>query len=194
MEKVHAEVRLRDALRDLLKVEDFEKIHVSDLCRKAGVSRVTFYSWYEDKYDLLNSVFEEMLDKSRMNFEVLQKENNPGDDPLAAYGNFLDVLLTLHETDTDFLSRAIEEEDQWLYWSYHMFIVKGLEIFMEKYTGKLDSRFPTEQTAAFLCGGLWEFIGTARKNKLSGAEIRRQSEDLLHCLLSSGIFQQSRKL
>ena len=44
---------LHDALISLLKEKTFENIKVSDICEKALINRSTFYSHYNDKYELL---------------------------------------------------------------------------------------------------------------------------------------------
>ena len=52
---------LKAALTDMLAKEDFEHISITELCRRAEVSRITFYSHYNDKYALLDDIFEDML-------------------------------------------------------------------------------------------------------------------------------------
>lgn len=42
-----------NTLIELMKDKTFEEIKVSDICNKALINRSTFYSHYEDKYDLL---------------------------------------------------------------------------------------------------------------------------------------------
>lgn len=44
---------LYDALLELLEDNSFEEIKVSDICKKALINRSTFYSHYNDKYELL---------------------------------------------------------------------------------------------------------------------------------------------
>lgn len=45
---------LLDALLTLLRRRNFNDITINDLCSEAFVSRATFYSHFNDKYDLLN--------------------------------------------------------------------------------------------------------------------------------------------
>ena len=52
---------LKAAMIEMLSKEDFEHISITELCRKADVSRITFYSHYNDKYALLDDIFEDML-------------------------------------------------------------------------------------------------------------------------------------
>ncbi|WP_223701601.1 TetR/AcrR family transcriptional regulator [Sutcliffiella deserti] len=57
---------IRMALLKLVKEKDFQKISVRDLCAYAEINRGTFYLHYQDKYDLLESVEQELLDNLRI--------------------------------------------------------------------------------------------------------------------------------
>ena len=43
---------LKQALVKMLEDTPFEKLTVAELCRRAETSRITFYTHYDDKYDL----------------------------------------------------------------------------------------------------------------------------------------------
>lgn len=61
---------LEDTLGVLLEEKSFEDIKVSDICSKAKIHRSTFYTYYNDKYELLKS----KLDKYEAKFlEFLRK-------------------------------------------------------------------------------------------------------------------------
>ena len=45
---------LFSSLLDLMREKQFEEIKVNDICSKALVNRSTFYSHYQDKYELLS--------------------------------------------------------------------------------------------------------------------------------------------
>lgn len=51
---------LKDAMIRMLSIEDFEHISVTELCKEAKVSRITFYSHYSDKQSLLDDIFNDM--------------------------------------------------------------------------------------------------------------------------------------
>lgn len=50
---------LFNSLLSLMKIKNFEKIKISDICEEALVNRSTFYAHYDDKYELLIDLFEE---------------------------------------------------------------------------------------------------------------------------------------
>ena len=68
---------LKTALIDMLAKEDFEHISITELCRRADVSRITFYSHYNDKYALLDDIFEDMLRIGTEDYYRRQREYNP---------------------------------------------------------------------------------------------------------------------
>jgi AcrR family transcriptional regulator len=52
---------IREALLKLVKEKDFAKVSVRDLCAYAEINRGTFYLHYQDKYDLLERIEQELL-------------------------------------------------------------------------------------------------------------------------------------
>lgn len=60
---------IREALIQLLLEEKFETISVSKLCQRAGINRGTFYLHYLDKYDLIETLKEEIIAQLSKNFE-----------------------------------------------------------------------------------------------------------------------------
>lgn len=47
---------IQDALAYLLEKKDFDQISIIELCKKAGVSRTSFYSHFKGKKDVVDSV------------------------------------------------------------------------------------------------------------------------------------------
>lgn len=62
--KVETQKLLEETLGTLLEEKSFEEIKVSDICAKAKIHRSTFYTYYNDKYELLKS----KLDKYEAKF------------------------------------------------------------------------------------------------------------------------------
>lgn len=63
---------LKQSLLDLMKVQSINKITVKDICEKADINRGTFYSHYDDAYDLLEQIENELREKIE---ETLTKHN-----------------------------------------------------------------------------------------------------------------------
>ncbi len=65
---------LSNALAELLAEKELRKITVQEIVDKADVSRVTFYKYYLDVYDLYDKIEEDVL--TELGLIVLQLENN----------------------------------------------------------------------------------------------------------------------
>src|SRR5260370_417169 len=52
---------LREALIELIEERGFEALTIGELTSRAMVSRAAFYRTYQDKYDLLEQIFEEAM-------------------------------------------------------------------------------------------------------------------------------------
>ncbi len=59
----HTKERLRNALVELLKTEKINKLTVTKVCAKADVNRGTFYTYFNDVYDLLEYTENEKFEK-----------------------------------------------------------------------------------------------------------------------------------
>ena len=63
-EKARTRQRLADAVKAEMERAPLDKITVSQIVERAGVTRQTFYRNFRDKYDLVNWHFEELAQKS----------------------------------------------------------------------------------------------------------------------------------
>ncbi len=55
-------ILLREALIALVEERGFEALTIGELTERAMVSRAAFYRTYQDKYDLVEQIFEEAMD------------------------------------------------------------------------------------------------------------------------------------
>ena len=60
-----------DALINLLKDNLFEEIKVSDICKTALINRSTFYAHFEDKYDLVMSLIEDLRESLSKELQMI---------------------------------------------------------------------------------------------------------------------------
>src|SRR6185312_3508346 len=52
---------LREALIELIEERNFESLTIGEITERAMVSRAAFYRNYQDKYDLVEQIFEEAM-------------------------------------------------------------------------------------------------------------------------------------
>lgn len=99
---------IRQAFFQLLESDGFRKITIGKICEVALVSRSTFYSHYQDKYDLL----EKLVDEYSALFNQLAKQR--ADAILTAQLNVLSVSeitndLKKHQSELNTLLKVHEE-------------------------------------------------------------------------------------
>ena len=66
---------LYDALINLLKEKTFEEIKVSDICQKALVNRSTFYTHFNDKYELFMSLINSLKESLQTELKSIEETN-----------------------------------------------------------------------------------------------------------------------
>ncbi|MEK3889468.1 TetR/AcrR family transcriptional regulator [Bacillus sp. FSL K6-3431] len=67
---------ITDAFLLLLQEKSLNKITVTEICKEADINRGTFYSYYNDPFDLMKSIEDEMIEK------MMSAINNSGDESL----------------------------------------------------------------------------------------------------------------
>lgn len=67
---MNIEEKVCDTLIAMMEEMPFEKIRVTSLTERAGISRSTFYVYYQSAYDVLQQVEEVLIDDIIMNQEV----------------------------------------------------------------------------------------------------------------------------
>ncbi len=68
---------LKESFIKLLEKKDISQISIKEICEDADINRTTFYAHYNDQYDLLSKIENELLDNINALFtEFDQKDNN----------------------------------------------------------------------------------------------------------------------
>lgn len=77
--KKYTRMVLKDSLIALLRVKPLTKITVKEICEKADVNRSTFYAHYQDHFDLLEKIEEEVIsniEKAFDEYDVLKDDES----------------------------------------------------------------------------------------------------------------------
>lgn len=119
---------LKDAMIRMLSTEDFERISVTELCKEAKVSRITFYSHYSDKYALLEDIFNDMLWIGTEDYYRRQEENNPERGLVRGYVNMLSAILDLYYDRFDFFQYTNPEVNPYLASRLYGIILETVEM------------------------------------------------------------------
>ena len=105
---------LKNTLISMLPEQPFEQISITELCARAEISRITFYSHYSDKYALVDEIFQDMVLLGTEDYERKQRENNPQRDEVLSYCNILDAIMELYYSRFDFFHYTAPDKNPYL--------------------------------------------------------------------------------
>ncbi len=183
--------KLRDTFIQMLQTKTFDQITVTELCDAAKMSRITFYAHYNDKYDLLEAIMQQLLDTATADFEAMQKKNNPERSTQKAYNNILDSILNLFIVYKDLLHHASQRRNPYLYYSFYQRIYRMVEAKVEEARAhnQLAPQVTSRKFSSFICTGLWAYINECNHEQNDLEQIRRETHTILNGVLSSEIFE-----
>lgn len=106
--KTETKKLIKEAFTKLLSEKGFNNLTVSDITRKAGINRGTFYLHYTDKYDLLEKLENDYINDLK---EILL--NNPDTklsnfDEIFPYNTLVEVLIYT-KNDYEFVASLASE-------------------------------------------------------------------------------------
>lgn len=93
-----------EALLELLKKKSFDSISVSDIVRRAGISRMTYYNYYHSKTEVLSDYLQEIISAYILETQTKKDIGNFHDYAhilhcLLFFDSYADFLLTLVDAD-----------------------------------------------------------------------------------------------
>ena len=84
---------MQEALMDLLQEKDFEKISITDITERAGLSRPTFYLHYKTKEDIIAEYFYEIFRETFDEYVKLWKQKKYYQPAVNAYIKIFEGIL-----------------------------------------------------------------------------------------------------
>ena len=172
---------------ELLAEVPFEQISITELCKRADISRITFYSHYSDKYALVDDIFMDMIEAGTKIYEDMQIENNPQMDPVVSYCNVLDSILILFYDNLDFFRHTAPDENPHLAFSFYNYVLQTVEMHTAKESRVIKLKYSTQRIAGFLCYGMVGFINEGHSENVPLKKLYEDARQLLMDLLKSDI-------
>lgn len=95
---------LTDALIELLKEKDFDKMSVGEICERAMIRRATFYKHFADKYELFAFVIREIQDEfeSRIDMNAYERSH-----PQTFYAMVINYTIDFVEENMDMVKSIL---------------------------------------------------------------------------------------
>lgn len=180
---------LKLTMLELLKTRPFEKISVSELCRAGDTSRITFYSHYDDKYDLIEEIFTDYAEDAVSDYYNLQAKNNPDRKALYGYYNLADCIFNLYINNRDLFAMINSEKNPYLYSAFYQHIYRSVHKYIVEHSEKMPPKYPPRQMASFICNGLWGVITECCSYTENITETRKNIMSMFNDILKSNIFE-----
>lgn len=182
---------IKNTVIKLLSNTQFEKITVSELCRIGEISRITFYTYYNDIYDLIDEMFSDYIEEAIEDYHKLQSKNNQLNEPMIGYNNMLECILNLYCNNLEFFSRATPQKNPYLYSTFFRHTFVNVDNYIKSHIAKIKPKYPSNQIASLLCSGLWGVINECYSSKKSQSIIRKNIKSIYQDILTSSIFIRS---
>lgn len=171
----------------MLDTSPFEEISITELCKQADISRITFYTHYSDKYALVDDIFQDMIQIGTDHYKKLQKENNPNQDYVKSYGNVLHAILDLYYDYYEFFGHTRPDKNPYLAFSFYNYVLRTVEKHTDKASRARHFKYTPRKIAGFLCYGMVGFMNESHTENTPLPEIREEAEQLLSALLTSDV-------
>ncbi len=178
---------LKKTIISLLDRMPFEKVSVTDICKSANISRITFYNHYNDKYGLIDDIFADYTAVGKKAYSALQRKNNPKKVPAISYTNILNCILDLYYGNMDFFQYTVPHKNPYLAFKFYDIILKTIEDHTIKEGTGYNLKYTPKQIAGFICYGLAGFINESHSVHMPIARIRKDAAQLMQNILKSDI-------
>ncbi len=114
------------AATDLFQRFGTKRVSVEEICRVAGVSKMTFYKYFENKTELVHYIWKTMFEAGWEKFEDIQKMSIP-------YAEKVEKILELKAEASDKISHQFALD--------YFEGVPGLREYLAQWSEKFQSRF-----------------------------------------------------
>jgi AcrR family transcriptional regulator len=178
---------IKSAMLNLMKKKSFNKITVKEICENAFTSRITFYTYYENKNELVEDIAADIKDEIMTHYEQLQIKNNASNNIIQAHINIIDSILETEQKyfdNTGYTPHTISPEMQLYYFEY----IKQFVADIETRLVRINPDYPEKLFSAFLAGGVWAYIGEAEASGRSLQDTRNEVKSLLTEILKSKLY------
>lgn len=187
-----ARPRIKQALVTLLEKYEFSKISVTQICSRAGLSRVTFYIWYESKEALLDDYFQDIVNEGNEYYQnLLAKSSGRASELKRHYHALANTIFYLSQRYYSFMVHVFDEsgrEDQVLYDRYHAIVMKKVRELMNGCEEKIAPPLHADEVAFFLTNGMSSLIRLDLKAGISPVEVKDHMNIVIDKVLESGLF------
>ena len=181
---------LKNTLLEMLRQKPFEQISVTELCNASETSRITFYTHYSDKFELIDDIFHDFMQDTQKQYLKLQDENNAEHSPVQSYCNLLDCILNLYFNHAEIITKFADSDSTYIKFLFYKYTLNLVELFILKESRFIKSKYSSKQTAGFICYGIWGFINNCNPKETPVEKARAEAKEILKGILQSDILTE----
>ena len=181
---------LKKAITKLMLENSIEEISVTDICKDADINRVTFYTHYADKYELLHELLQDIVNLIDRENQMFYLANQTGDH-IKDYTNTIShSIYKICFENKQFIKSLTKQENTIFVTMVENIIVKEGIKTINFLKGKLNYKFPANFIIQFLLGGFSKLIFDYAliEKDLTEKEFFTYFDQLFYSLLKSEIF------
>lgn len=153
---------LRNAILDLSAEKSIEKVSVIDICDTALVNRMTFYKYYQDKFELFHDAIQ--YSKQEILADVQMVDDNTREGALANAKSVLDSIYRYYMEHRKMISGITKFSGPVLSAAIAETGMAALTKAFELKEGNLSSKYPADLIASCVYGGFIGLIEYSLKN------------------------------
>ena len=148
-------------LMNLMKTKPFEDIKISEICKESLINRSTFYDHFNDKYELIESLMNDMRKELIEKLDKSIKTNNIKE----YYIELMKILLDHIKSNIDIYSSAIKINSNSIARDMmtEVIITSATKEIDERYENKSD--IPTKTIVLYYASGIINIIIESINNK-----------------------------
>lgn len=189
MRTIRTRKSLRKALHVLMEKEPVDKISVTDICNEAEINRVTFYTHYNDKYELLHDLLKEVFKHINTCNKQIYEQIKTGD-PIRDFTIVMSHSIYKVCFENKNVVNSISNYDNRLFVETleNVVINSGLDV-LEELKNNFVFKYPAKFIINFLFGGFSKLIEYGLKNdELTEKEFLEYVDTFFYSLLKKEIF------
>lgn len=182
---------LKQALIHLLAEKKFEKISVTDICKESGISRITFYTHYDHKYNLVQEIFNDFVTLGRTMFQTKKSTSKQ----YLNYSNdiqncliYVDCFTEIVLANPQFFSPIFSGDNPYLHSVMTTVLLDSVERFVIKQEKNCKLKYSPRLVAGFVIYGLSGLGKECLAEGKSKEQIVKEAKQLLIDLFEKSIF------
>jgi AcrR family transcriptional regulator len=109
----------------------FKRVTVEEICKEAGVSKMTYYKYFANKIDLVKTLLDEVLQASMKKYEAIMASNIPYPDKVV---QMIELKReSTHTMSSEFFKDYVQSGDPELIAYLEKLSAENLQIFTEDF-------------------------------------------------------------